>query len=292
MLFPSDALEAFAVFAEQRNFTRAAALLHVSQPSLHVKIAKLAETVGTPLYRRDGRMLYLTDAGERIADHARSLQERQRTLLAALGSPAVDTPLTIATGEGALNSVLMSGLQHLSKRDRQRLRFITADASASIDLVQRGRADLGVAVGDEFPASLSLRSVCRIGQKLVVAADHRLAKRQRVSLAELEGERLIVPSLGRPHRSMVARALRDAKVGWEPSVEVSSWETMVRLVGLGFGLAIVNDNVRLRRGVVSIALPMLPKVEYHAFWLATSNRHDNIESFVDAMEAAAEREFA
>jgi LysR family transcriptional regulator, low CO2-responsive transcriptional regulator len=285
MLFSSDALEAFVVFAEQRNFTRAAALLHLSQPSLHVKIGKLAETVGTPLYRRDGRFLYLTAAGEQLADHGRALQERQQELLVMLGSPREDEPLTIATGEGALRNVLNQGLRELSKRDRSRLRILTADAAASIGLVQRGRADLGVAVVDEFPASLSLKRICRIGQKLIVPAGHSLATKKRVSLSDLNNERIVVPPLGRPQRTMVARALRDADVGWEPSVEVSGWETMVQMVGLGFGISIINDHVRLPRGVVGIALPMLPAVEYHAFWLSTSKRQRQIELVVDAFAA-------
>jgi LysR family transcriptional regulator, low CO2-responsive transcriptional regulator len=228
-------------------------------------------------------MLYLTPAGEQVADHARALQERQRELLATLGSQNEDEPLTIATGEGALRNVLNQGLREISKRDRQRLRIVTADAEASIDLVQRGRADLGVAVVDEFPASLSLRRICRIGQKLVVPSGHALASRKRISIGALHGERMIVPPLGRPHRAMVARAFRDADVCWEPAVEVSSWETMAQMVGLGFGVAIINENVRLPRGVVGIALPMLPAVEYHAFWLAASTRRKRIDTFVDAM---------
>jgi LysR family transcriptional regulator, low CO2-responsive transcriptional regulator len=290
MLFSSDALEAFAVFAELRNFTRAAAVLHLSQPSLHVKIRKLAGAVGVPLYWRDGRSLQLTQAGEQLAAHARGLREQQRLLLAGLGQPQADEPLTIATGEGALSHVLDSGLRLLSKRKRQRLRFTTADAATSIDLVQRGRADLGVAVVDEFPPLLSFQSLCCIGQKLIVPIDHPLARRtkgKKISLRDLHGEQLVVPSIGRPHRTMIARALRAADVQWQPSVEVSRWDTMVQMVGLGFGVAIVNDNVRLGRGVVGIALPMLPYVEYHAFWISSARRQDQIRSFVAAMLVTA-----
>jgi len=46
----ADALRAFAVFAEHRNFTTAAAALNISQPSLHAKIRKLATALGTGLY--------------------------------------------------------------------------------------------------------------------------------------------------------------------------------------------------------------------------------------------------
>ncbi|MEV6816381.1 LysR family transcriptional regulator [Micromonospora sp. NPDC051296] len=66
-LLEADALRSFAVFAEHRNFTSAAAVLHISQPSLHVKIRKLATALGVELYERDGRRLTLTAAGERLA---------------------------------------------------------------------------------------------------------------------------------------------------------------------------------------------------------------------------------
>jgi DNA-binding transcriptional LysR family regulator len=50
-----SSLEAFVVFAEKMNFTRAAEELGISQPALHVKVRKLGESLGVSLYRREGR---------------------------------------------------------------------------------------------------------------------------------------------------------------------------------------------------------------------------------------------
>jgi LysR family transcriptional regulator, low CO2-responsive transcriptional regulator len=283
MLLSSSALEAFAVFAEQRNFTRAAALLHLSQPSLHVKIAKLADTLGTPLYRRDGRSLVITEAGEQVAAHARSLQQNEHALLQSLGQPTVAAPLAIATGEGALHTILEPTLRAMSKSERLAMRFLTADAPTAVDLIQRGRADIGVAVLEEFPVGLARRRICRIGQQLVVPTNHRLAERQRISIADLEGERFVVPPTGRPHRLMLARALRDAEVTWEPGVEVSGWDTMLRMVALGFGIAIVNENVGIAKGLKAFPLRSLPTVEYHAFWQPETTRQSQINVFLHAL---------
>ncbi|WP_433478061.1 helix-turn-helix domain-containing protein [Spirillospora sp. CA-142024] len=63
----TDALASFAVFADHLNFTRAAEELHISQPALHVKVQKLAENLGRPLYTRQGRRLTLTSTGEQVA---------------------------------------------------------------------------------------------------------------------------------------------------------------------------------------------------------------------------------
>jgi len=68
----ADALASFVAFAEHLNFTRAAADLHISQPALHVKIRKLAQALGRPLYHRSGRRLVLTADGEAVARFART----------------------------------------------------------------------------------------------------------------------------------------------------------------------------------------------------------------------------
>jgi DNA-binding transcriptional LysR family regulator len=51
----SEWLTSFIAFAEELNFTRAAARLHISQPAFHVQIRKLAEALGVTLYERAGR---------------------------------------------------------------------------------------------------------------------------------------------------------------------------------------------------------------------------------------------
>jgi DNA-binding transcriptional LysR family regulator len=98
-LLESDALRSFAVFAEHRNFTTAAAALHISQPSLHVKIRKLAAALGTDLYEREGRRLTLTAAGEQLAAFALDSRRRLDEFLRELHQESTST-LTIAAGRG------------------------------------------------------------------------------------------------------------------------------------------------------------------------------------------------
>lgn len=61
----------FLAVAEQRNFTRAAEVLHVSQPTLSQQIRQLEETLQAPLFDRSGRSVQLTDAGEAWLRYAR-----------------------------------------------------------------------------------------------------------------------------------------------------------------------------------------------------------------------------
>lgn len=61
----------FLAVAEQGNFTRAAEVLHVSQPTLSQQIKQLEEQLGTPLFDRTGRAVRLTDAGAAWMRYAR-----------------------------------------------------------------------------------------------------------------------------------------------------------------------------------------------------------------------------
>src|SRR4051794_31012306 len=97
----TDALASFAVFADHLNFTRAAEELHISQPALHVKVQKLAENLGRPLYTRQGRRLTLTSTGEQVARFARDLDARMTAFLADVHGTAPDRVPTLAAGEGA-----------------------------------------------------------------------------------------------------------------------------------------------------------------------------------------------
>src|ERR1043166_6139126 len=73
-------LEAFIVFAERLSFTRAAQALHISQPALHVQIARLSDALGASLYRRDGRVLVLTPQGLDTLRLARDIRDRAHEL--------------------------------------------------------------------------------------------------------------------------------------------------------------------------------------------------------------------
>ena len=57
-------LRYFCVLAEQLHFTKAAALLNVSQPALSHQIKQLEDELGTQLVERTNRRVCLTEAGE------------------------------------------------------------------------------------------------------------------------------------------------------------------------------------------------------------------------------------
>ena len=66
-------LRTFVAVAQQRSFSRAAEALHVSQPALSEQVRKLEDELGATLFERTSRGVVLTDAGEALLPHARTV---------------------------------------------------------------------------------------------------------------------------------------------------------------------------------------------------------------------------
>src|ERR1700677_2997693 len=64
-------LEYFVAVAEEANFTRAAARVHISQSGVSAQVARLERELGTALIDRSARTATLTAAGGAVLDHAR-----------------------------------------------------------------------------------------------------------------------------------------------------------------------------------------------------------------------------
>lgn len=261
-----DALLAFAEFAEDGNFSKAALRLHLSQPALHTKIAKLGRTVDRPLYIRRGRSIEITEAGRKVQRFARELSASTQAFQDDLLEQESAQSVVLAAGEGSYLYLLGQGMRAHLSANKHSLRLITADGAAAVEAVQAGRAHLGVASLDAVPKGMMAEPLTKVGQMLVLPKQHPLASKRRIRLKDLESAELIVPPSGRPHRAMLSQMLQSAEVSWTVAVEASGWEVMLYLVRLGMGLAIVNACCRIPSGVVTRPMLELPALQYFIFW--------------------------
>jgi DNA-binding transcriptional LysR family regulator len=258
----ADWLSSYVVFAEELNFTRAAARLHLSQPALYVQVRKLGDALEVELYARRGRSLALTPQGIHVLAFARELRDRTNAFLSGLGRPTPQA-VVLAAGEGTLLYALSGAIRDVAATRDVRLRVLTRDRDGILRALESGETHLGVLPLEVVPDWLDATALRKVGMKVVMPAGHRLARKRRLRLVDLAGERLIVPPPERPHRQLVARALASAGVAWELAVEASGWEVMLTFAKLGVGLAIVNDICSVPRGAVARSLHELPSLDYY-----------------------------
>lgn len=257
----SEQLASFIVFAEELNFTRAAARLHVSQPALHVQIKKLSAALGVTLYRRAGRGIELTPQGLELLAFGREQRDRTEAFLSRLGKPAVEH-VVVAAGEGTLLYLLDEPIARLSREPGVRVRALTRDREGTLAAVLSGEAHLGVAPLDVVPDGIEAELLTRVGFHAVMPRGHALARKRRLLLRHLANERLVLPPADRPHRAQIARALAAQGLECDVALEATGWELMLRFASRGLGVAIVNDFCRVPRGAVARRVTDLPGLRY------------------------------
>lgn len=249
-MFEFRLLRQFVVVAEELNFRRAAARLHMSQPPLSVAIRNLETQVGTSLFDRSKHHVRLTQAGEVFyRDTVRLLQQAQQ---------AVERARRTGLGlEGLLRlsfvpSAALDLLPPIFKRFQNdyptvQLRLTADNTRRQLQALRNGETDLGLVVGPiNDTRDLILTDLKAQKFALAVPAGHRLADRDRVHLRELSAEHFIAfPS---SEGAGFATALSDAcqAAGFAPRIvqEASQMQAIVTLVAGGLGIALVPESMR------------------------------------------------
>src|SRR5690349_11419969 len=92
--------------ADERNFTRAAERLHISQPALSTRIRELETRLGLTLFERTSRHVSVTPAGELLVERGRALLEDAASAVAAARNVATATPVLRVGVLGTSGAVL------------------------------------------------------------------------------------------------------------------------------------------------------------------------------------------
>ncbi|MBS2014175.1 MAG: LysR family transcriptional regulator [Deltaproteobacteria bacterium] len=258
----AELLDSFVAFAETLNFTHAAKKTGLSQPALFERIRRLEESLGAPLYEREGRALTLTEAGTRTLAFSREARTRFADFLTELRNEAPRRTVTLAAGEGSYLYLLGPALAAFAKAHGPSLELLTVGGRGVLECLRRGDADLAVAAIDLVPSSIHARDIVTTPLCVALPAHHPLASHRRLRLRDLAGERFVLAPEGQLHRDLVSRAL--ASGGHTPSrvLEADGWPLMLAFVKAGLGVAVVNGICELPRGVVTRPLRELGSVTY------------------------------
>ena len=279
-----DSLEAFAVFAETLNFTRAAERLFISQPALHVKIKKLGQQLGVPLYTKHGKQLKLTRYGKEVARFARETKTSVDSFVSDLTGAHSETSVTLAAGRGSFLYFLGPAISKFKKKSKSALKLLTADSHRTIELVENGEAQIGVTVLQTKPPGIRAKMIADVPAMLVVPAKHKFAGLSSIGVKNLEGQQLIVPSAGKPHRVMISRLLEMKNVPWSIAVEADGWELAIEFARLEMGVAIVNGCCKLPRNLVGVPIRDFPGTKYFVITKRSIKLTDNVQSFIELIK--------
>lgn len=238
-------LRIFASVAEQGGFSRAAAVLRLSQPAVSKSVRELEREVGAPLFERGGRTPRLTEPGALLFARARELfaversaEEELRVLRGLQGGV-----LRI----GASTTVITYLLPAYLARFRAAypdvvLRVASANTRNIARALLERRLDVALVEGPVTDERIEV--VPWRDDELVVIChpDHPLAARRRIQLSDLVSEPFIVRERGSGTREVAEQALAFHGVHLTVAMQLASTEAIKQAVAAGLGLAIVSRS--------------------------------------------------
>lgn len=267
----------FVAVAEERNFTRAAALLGIAQPPLSRAIQRLERRLGVRLLHRGSRQVTLTHAGEVLLDEGRkaltALATAERlTQHAGQGKP----PLTVVTKPGGDGGLLEPLLRRFADHpDAVEVDVLICTIGEEKALLRDGTADVAlIRLPQDDMSGLAGEELLTERELLVVAPTHRLAGRASVRMADLVGETFPRWTAAWPGNGPVIRDTGQ----------------VAELITLGRMVALLPESVacRLGRGLVTVPVDGR-RATLLAVW-AEQRRERSLAAFVrTAVDTAASR---
>jgi DNA-binding transcriptional LysR family regulator len=244
--------------ARERNFTRAAEKLRISQPPLSRQIQQLEDEFGVALFDHSSRPLALTDAGKLLFEQAVQVLDRIDEMKAMArrmreaGTPRFSIGFVPSTLYGFLPEVLRT---YRAARPTTELTLLELTTLEQIAALKEGRIDVGFGRIPFNDAAIE-RTLLR-NEKLCVALPrtHPLSSRVgALKLKDLAGEALVIyPKVPRPsYADQVLTLFREGGVKPQTVHEVRELQTALGLVAAETGVCLVPASVeRLRRDNVA-----------------------------------------
>lgn len=223
---------------------RAARALHLAQPTVSTQLKELSAALGVTLFEPRGRGLAPTPVAERLAEAVRAMGaawqrfEEEAAALQGLKRGRLRIA-AVTTTEYFLPDLLGPFARAWPGIE---IELAVENRGAVVARLERGDDELAAMMLP--PEHLPLARWPFLENPLVViaAADHPLAARRRLKLADLAAEPLLVREAGSGTRAAAEQAFAEQGVHWAPRMALGSNEAVKHAVRAGLGLAVLSRH--------------------------------------------------
>jgi DNA-binding transcriptional LysR family regulator len=234
-------VEGFLEIARQRNLSRAAVVLHVTQPALTARIQMLEQELGTPLFERSHRGMRLTHAGRAFLPHAdRAMQSldvgRGQVSEHARG---ITGQLTIGTAP-AVGAYVLPGILTRFVRRFEGVRLIvrTGHSEEIVEHVERDELDIGL-IRELHRPGVTVRPLFEDELILVVPPHHEFAGPEPIGVERLADSTLILFDRTSSYYDLTNAMFRTSGVAPRSTIELDNIEAAKHMVRDGLGVALL-----------------------------------------------------
>ncbi len=231
----------FQEIAEFGSLSKAAAKLGVTQPTLTRHLKRLEADFGARLFYRNGRGVSLTPSGERLFAGVRDILIDVTRLKADIASENAEPTGQVRLGLPPSLCAAIGANLALKFQDacpRASLRIHELFSGGILEWVSSGRLDLAVLYDVRRGSNLLISALLEEELFLVQAASCPPPPKP-MTLDNLSGYRLLVPSLANGLRRVLQAAMADSGRELEVAVELDSTIVIKQLVERGEGATVL-----------------------------------------------------
>lgn len=259
-------LQVFHTVARVMSFTKAAEILHMTQPAVTFQIKQLEDAFNTRLFDRTHNKITLTDAGRVVYDYAEQILESYAKMANDVKDLTGD--ITGALVIGASTTIAEYMLPRLLGVFKKQfpdvtLRLQVGNTDAIVSMVENNLLDLGIVEAPVYNKNLEVIT-CRLDELVVIVPpDHPLAAFDTIKPEQLTQYPFILREEGSGTRVVIDEYMRNAGINFidfNIVMELGSPESVKMAVESEVGLAITSRTTlskEIKLGTLK-AIPLNP----------------------------------
>jgi DNA-binding transcriptional LysR family regulator len=248
-------LKIFLAVARDRSFSRAAARLRISQPSVSIQVRNLEESLKIKLFARIRHRVCLTADGAMVLKHAKKTLEaidqlqceiekingsqRERLLLGCSRVPSARlAPLAVA--------------RFKSRRPGAEISIKTGRSHEVEQWILENEVELGIIEGEPGDSAIAAEPACDDELLLILPPRSRLLKHKRLSLKDVAAEPFLLQAPG-VRLPFIERIFGERSIDIQNPIVVGSREAVKTAIAAGCGVSLLPRSVvevEIRAGVL------------------------------------------
>lgn len=237
-------LSIFTTVADAGGMSKAARILHISQPSISQAIAELERHYGVKLFERLSQKLYLTKEGELMLSFSRHILDSFWQMEAAMDQAGKQYHLNIGCSV-TVGTCLIHEILDEAKRQMPSCKFdvIVTNSSEIEQAVLCNQVDLAIVEGTILNENLFETPVCEDELVIVCGREHPLSKESVVTLDMLQGQDYVSRESGSVQRNQLEQLFEEQGLYLNRTFCSTNTESIKNAVIHGLGIAVFSKRM-------------------------------------------------
>ncbi|MBM9401444.1 LysR family transcriptional regulator [Gluconacetobacter azotocaptans] len=253
---PTELLRSFVAIVEAGSMAQATETIFLTQSALSLQMKRLEDVLQQKLFRRDGRRLLLSAAGEELVAYARQLLALNDRIVQNLGQDQDHDPITVGMVQDFADTILPDVLGRFRlEHPRARLIVRVGGSAELLDMFDRARLDLVLCLGQHGDRSDATWKVVG-ADRMAWLGDPANTERSELPLVLLEPPCRF--------RDAALRVLGQDRREYRIVLETPNLPAMRAGVRGGLGVSCRTRRFAVAEGLPIIAqgaLPTVPEIE-------------------------------